>query len=426
MEVSRSAQHTKHSAKINAVVQVHSSLRNNMLPKGPLDGQADVIYMTDIASSAPGSPPAKEVDELIFLLPHWPDTIRFWIDERPVGHPDAAQEKVRRGQLDDGKNCSVIKVCINQNIATNLAINSGESARESDIYLPPSSRAARVWIYLDPTKQVRGQKERGEKSAGLKEATTAAAHTSPRQSAPRARKSIRKPQTLPEQLPQKPLQAPRKPTEELKRPSQPPRRPTSPANIQRPLAPNRPWPPVPERRSSKKAIARSPLAAYPPISGTTSPPSEKKKPPVTPNSPAKKTATREKKLLPVEPEPEDFKNDILNDISRLMTHSDPFGRFHNTGLPDSSDSDEERDTFPAAPFDGNLPSLGKAQPEKFYKAGHRARSSVFFSQEALPGDHKIDVSYDEEPKVEQEFTKPSMRRRLKTRLSDVLHRLNHH
>ncbi|KKY28792.1 hypothetical protein UCDDS831_g00178 [Diplodia seriata] len=277
----------RYSSEVNAVVQVHASLRNKMLPPGPLDGSAELIYMTNIArSNAPGQSPdrEKDTDELMFMLEHRPDTIRFWIDERPVGHPSVSKE-IRRGVLDDTRNCSVIKVCLNGGREGRRPADGPSPPKESDIYLPPSTRAARV-------------------------TTTGRADPDPTPSKYR------------------------------------------------------------ERMGSGSAEDD-------------------------------------------DSEPEDFKNDVLHDISRLMTHADPFGRFHSS-FPETDDSEEEegRDRFAASPL-GGLPRLGQAQLGKFYKAGRRAQSSIFFEEEeALSGQRRIEVSHVEKPEAKRDFAKPSRIRKL--------------
>lgn len=456
MEVARSVQRGTHANKINAVVQVHSSLRSNMVSRGPLDGKADVIYMTNIASSAAANQrndSVKEVDELIFLLPHWPDTIRFWIDERPVGHPDAAKEKVRQGHLEDARNCSVIKVCINRGPVTNSRSKDPPASRESDIYLPPSTRAARVWIYLDPTKKPQEQRVPETKESGAKKKTPFKDSSSPEKS--RLRKnSIKRSQTSPEKPPRKPSQKPQqtasqeiasqktvspkyaqqKAASQKTTQNQTASKKTIPEQVASKGPPRQltastsSWVPIPERRSSKKVTARSPLSSYPPITATASPPSMIVTTVSAADDPASKPAiqgTQASKLMPGTL-PEEFKNNVFNDISRLMTKSDPFGRFHNTDFPDLSDSEEERDTFPTSPLDGDLPTLGEAQREKFYKAGLRAQSSVFFEENNLSGQKKIELMHDENPEMSQGFIKPSRSRRLKMRISDMLHRRKIH
>lgn len=394
MEASRRIEQQKDSSKINAVVQVHSSLRTQMLPSGPLDGQADVIYMTNIASShAPNQRPKEgeaDVDELIFFLPHWPETIRFWIDERPVGHPEVSKEKVRKGGADDGRNCSVIKVCMDQGEGRKASPADPTAPRESDIYLPPSSRASRVWIYLDPKKsqERKEQDHRGpeKKSKVQFRESAASAPDSP----VRRKSSTQKPK-------------------------------------QRPHIPVSSGISIPARRSSKKAIPRSPLSANPPINGTTSPPPTTKQTTMPTDRPTPKpTAHLPQNRAPKQParEPDGFRNDVFNDISRLMTNSDPFGRFHHD-FPDVGDSDEERDAFPADPLHRDLPTLGQARRGNFYKTGRRAQSSTFFDQETLPGDRKIEIIHDEKPRETREFMRPSRRRRLRMRLSGMFHRRRH-
>lgn len=379
MELSRKLDQERHSNKITAVVQVHASLRNEMLPPGPLHGKAELIYMTNIASSnitdklTHGD--KDEIDELIFLLPHHPETIRFWIDERPVGHPDASKEKIRKGGANDGRHCSVIKVCIEGKPSPADA----SALKESDIYLPPSHHSSRVWIYLDPKATKQQQKQQAGQKKQLERTTN-------------------KPK--PAMAPASPTPPPR-PKPSHHKPKQPPRHAPAPAPP--------PQLTVPERTSSKKQPpAKSPLSAHPITADM--PPSPTKKP----APPAPKPST---KVPPPHPQPADFKSDIISDISRLMTTpTDPFGRFHSSfpgsGSDDGDDDEEERDAFPVH----HHPTLGDSA--HFYKAGPRAQSSVFF--EGGGGERRIEVEHVERPEGERAFVRVSRRRRLRARLVGVL------
>ncbi|KAL0258801.1 hypothetical protein SLS55_006305 [Diplodia seriata] len=426
-------QRPRYSSEVNAVVQVHASLRNKMLPPGPLDGSAELIYMTNIArSNAPGQSPdrEKDTDELMFMLEHRPDTIRFWIDERPVGHPSVSKE-IRRGVLDDTRNCSVIKVCLNGGREGRRPADGPSPPKESDIYLPPSTRAARVWIYLDPNKRPVGPNQGKTVTFDPKPSPTSS-------------------QQQPEKVSRK-LSQNRGKHPPQKQP-QPPAAKTSQKPIPTRQASTSYGIPIPMRRSSKKATQRSPLSTNPPTTvspgppepkraepsadqrrGAPPPPSTRKDPTHQPKKRSGKpssTATGRADLNPTTPskyrermgsgsaedddsEPEDFKNDVLHDISRLMTHADPFGRFHSS-FPETDDSEEEegRDRFAASPL-GGLPRLGQAQLGKFYKAGRRAQSSIFFEEEeALSGQRRIEVSHVEKPEAKRDFAKPSRIRKL--------------
>ncbi|KAL1648870.1 hypothetical protein SLS58_002050 [Diplodia intermedia] len=450
-------QRPRYSSEVNAVVQVHASLRNKMLPPGPLDGSAELIYMTNIArSNAPGQSPdrEKDTDELMFLLEHRPDTIRFWIDERPVGHPSVSKE-IRRGVLDDSRNCSVIKVCLNGGREGRPAADGPSPPKESDIYLPPSTRAARVWIYLDPSKRPVGP-SRGN-------TVTFDPKPSPTSSQQQPEKVSRKlSQTRGKPPPQKQPQPPSAKTSQKPTPT---RQASTSYGI-----------PIPTRRSSKKATQRSPLSTNPPTTVSPGPPEPKRAepgsvdqrrggaPPPPPSTTRKDPTHQPKKRRSGKPsgtttgradpdpttpskcrermgsgsagdddddsEPEHFRNDVLHDISRLMTHSDPFGRFHSS-FPETVDSEEEeerRDRFAATSPLGGLPRLGQAQLGKFYKAGRRAQSSVFFEgeEEARSGERRIEVSHVEKPGAKRDFAKPSRIRKLGMTLAGGwLKRANH-
>ncbi|OJD31778.1 uncharacterized protein BKCO1_4400031 [Diplodia corticola] len=463
----------RHSKEVNAVVQVHASLRNKMLPPGPLDGSAELIYMTNIArSNAPGmSPdPGKDTDELMFMLEHRPETIRFWIDERPVGHPSVSKE-IRRGVLDDSRNCSVIKVCLNGGRAATSSCAAPSLPKESDIYLPPSTRAARVWIYLDPTKNQNAVNQEKTKLNAKNKDKSKGAEKSPAGPLRRAvslkmsQKQPQKPsptslQHQPEKAPSRNLpQDPSKHHPETQPQLPPKKAPHGTMHTRQP--PTSYGIPIPTRRSSKRATKRSPLSTNPPTTLSPGPPepsekdssSEHRRVPstrkaqthhqpkarrsksssatttttgrVTLDSTARPKHAQARQRDPAdESEPEDFRNDLLNDISRLMTtNSDPFGRFHNNHLPDMTDSEGEgegRDYYPTTtgPPDGMPTKLSQAQLGKFYKLGKRAQSSIFFEEEALPGKgRKIEVSHVEKPGAKREFTKPSMIRRLRITLA---------
>lgn len=451
--------------KVNAVVQVHPSFRSEMRPPGPLDGSAELIYMTNIAPSPSNAAtrPAdagKDPDELMFVLEYRPEIIRFWIDERPVGHPNVSKE-IRKGVLDDSRNCSVIKVCLNGGARERRLSRDAPSApKESDIYLPPSSRASRVWIYLDPSKgqDIENQQKLTPNGKGKAEIK---APTKPPASSSQRKLSLKKSQKPPQKSP--PASSQNQQEQPLRKISQDQNGYTqekksqhsSTKALQKPpqahQAPVSYGIPIPKRRSSKKATQRSPLAIHPPATISPSPPAkniedtstEKREP-----LPTRKTSTRQttdrtknpsnttdrtyrnprtqgRRDISKDLEPVYLKNDVLNDISRLMTNSDPFGRFHSS-FPDMTDSDddEERDHFPESPFD-SVPTLGQAQLGKFYKAGKRAQSSIFFEEkEAPPGEErKIEVSHVEKPEAKKrEFAKPSRIKKLGMTLTGVWNR----
>lgn len=447
--------------KVNAVVQVHPSFRSEMRPPGPLDGSAELIYMTNIAPSPSNAAtrPAdagKDPDELMFVLEYRPEIIRFWIDERPVGHPNVSKE-IRKGVLDDSRNCSVIKVCLNGGARERRLSREAPSApKESDIYLPPSSRASRVWIYLDPNKSQDAENQQKMAPNG-KENTEIKVPAKPPASSLQRKLSLKKSQKPPQKSSpassrnqqEQPL---RKISQDQKgRPQEKKSQNSSTKAPQKPpqahQAPVSYGIPIPKRRSSKKATQRSPLAIHPPATISPSPPAknvedistEKREPLPTRKASTRQTdrtknpsnttertfrnhsvppRTQERREIAKESEPEYLKNDVLNDISRLMTNSDPFGRFHSS-FPDMTDSDddddEERDHFPAAssPFD-SVPTLGQAQVGKFYKAGKRAQSSIFF-EEKEGEERKIEVSHVEKPEAKakmREFAKPSRIKKL--------------